>query len=197
MIGYLKGRLLSSSPDRLLLETHGVGYDLHIPLSTYYEIERAGDAEPIALFVHTNVRADAIELFGFWTRREKQLFQKLIGVSGIGPRLARVILSGMAPPELIGALAAGDTARLSRIPGIGSKTAQRMVVELRDKAQELAAELPAVAAPPADDDLVQALVNLGYRPAAAERATAKARQELPEGSFSELLRASLGRLSRA
>lgn len=197
MIGYLQGKLLRSRPERVLLDLQGVGYEVHVPLSTYYEIERAANADPIGLYIHTHVREDAIELFGFWTEREKLLFEKLIAVGGIGPRLARVILSGMAPDDLLTALAAGDTARLATIPGIGKKTAQRMVVELKDRVQELAAELPAKPATPADDDLVQALINLGYRPAAARRAMAKARDESPDAAFHELLRATLGQLSRA
>ncbi|MEE8278730.1 MAG: Holliday junction branch migration protein RuvA [Thermoanaerobaculia bacterium] len=197
MIGYLQGKLLRSSPERVLLDLHGVGYDVHIPLSTFYEIERAANAQPIGLYIHTHVRKDAIELFGFWTEREKLLFEKLIAVSGIGPRLARIILSGMAGDELLAALAAGDTARLATIPGVGNKTAQRMVVELRDRVQQLAAELPARPAATADGDLVQALVNLGYKPTAAQIAVARAREESPEAAFHELLRASLKGLSRA
>ena len=197
MIGYLQGKILRSSPERVLLDLHGVGYEVHIPLSTFYEIERAANAQPIALYIHTHVRENAIELFGFWTEREKLLFQKLIAVGGIGPRLARVILSGMPPDELLAALASGDTTRLATIPGIGPKTAQRMVVELRDRVQDLAAELSSRAATPVEDDLVQALVNLGYRRSEAERALAKAQQENPEAAFHELLRASLRRLSRA
>ncbi len=197
MIGYLQGKLLRSSPERVLLDLHGVGYDVHIPLSTFYEIERAANAQPIGLYIHTHVRKDAIELFGFWTEREKLLFEKLIAVSGIGPRLARIILSGMAGDELLAALAAGDTVRLATIPGVGKKTAQRMVVELRDRVQQLAAELPARPAATADGDLVQALVNLGYKPTTAQIAVARAREESPEAAFHELLRASLKGLSRA
>ncbi|MEE8138597.1 MAG: Holliday junction branch migration protein RuvA [Thermoanaerobaculia bacterium] len=197
MIGYLQGKLLRSSPERVLLDLQGVGYEVHIPLSTFYEIERAANGQPIGLYIHTHVRKDAIELFGFWTEREKLLFEKLIAVSGIGPRLARIILSGMAGDELLAALAAGDTVRLATIPGVGNKTAQRMVVELRDRVQQLAAELPARPAATADGELVQALVNLGYKPTAAQLAVARAREESPEAAFHELLRASLKGLSRA
>jgi len=196
VIGYLQGQILKSGPDRLLLDVHGVGYEVHIPLSTYYEIERRGGSGPVALHVHTQVREDDISLFGFWTEREKLLFERLIGVTGIGPRLARVILSGMAPEDLLAALAAGDLGRLSTIPGVGKKTAERMVLELREKMRELAAELPEKPLP-ADDDVVSALVNLGYKPAQAERAVADARRERPDAAFHDLLRASLNRLSRA
>lgn len=198
MIGYLRGTVLRSTPERVLLDVQGVGYAIHVPLSTFYELEKREPDGEIGLFVHTHIREGALELFGFWTEREQHLFEKLIGVGGIGPKLARVILSGMAPAELIAALAAGDTARLSSIPGIGKKTAERMVVELRDRVQEMASELPE--APPSrtlDEELVQALVGLGYKPRPAEAAVAKAREEHPGGEFSELLRASLKRLSRA
>jgi len=197
MIGYLQGRILRSSPESLLLDVRGVGYQVHIPLSTFYEIERSENRDEVGLHIHTHVRDDAFELFGFHTEREKLLFEKLIAVSGIGPRLARVILSGMAPSDLLAALAGGDTARLGTIPGIGRKTAQRMVLELKDKVQELAADLPARAQPLDEDDLVLALTNLGYRQTEAEKAVNKARGEKPDGEFSELLRVSLRYLSRA
>lgn len=196
MIGYLKGRVLQSTPTTLLLDVAGVGYRVQIPTSTYYEIERAG-VDELGLFVHTHVREDAIELYGFWTEREKLLFEKLIAVSGIGPKLARVILSGMASDDLLAALSAGDTGRLSTIPGIGKKTAERMVVELRDRVQELAAELPErPATVSADDDLVTALVHLGYRENQARRAVAETRDANPDAAFHELLRLALKRLSR-
>jgi len=197
MIGYLQGTLLRDDPERLLLDVHGVGYEVNVTLSTWYEIEKRR-AEPIRLFIHTHLREDGIALFGFWTEREKVLFEKLIGVNGIGPRLARVILSGMAPDDLLGAIAAGDLGRLATIPGIGKKTAERMVLELREKMRELAAGTPeAAAAAPADQDVVSALVNLGYKASLAERAVAEVRREKPDSAFNELLRASLNRLSRA
>jgi len=197
MIGYLQGNLIRATPERLLLDVQGVGYEVHVPLSTWYEIERRRD-ERIQLFIHTHMREDGIALFGFWTEREKLLFERLIAVSGIGPRLARVILSGMPPDDLLGAIAAGDVGRLATIPGVGKKTAERMVLELQDKMRELAAELPGkAAAPPADQDVVSALVNLGYKASQAERAVADTRREKPDAAFHELLRASLNRLSRA
>ncbi len=199
MIGFLQGNILKATPERILLDVQGVGYEVHIPLSTYYEIEKRGSAERLRLFIHTHMREDGIALFGFWTEREKLLFEKLIGVGGIGPRLARVILSGMAPDDLLAAIAAGDLGRLGTIPGIGRKTAERMVLELKDKMRELAAELPetAAAAVPADQDVVSALVNLGYKSSQAERAVADARRDQPDAVFHDLLRASLHRLSRA
>jgi holliday junction DNA helicase RuvA len=196
VIGYLRGPVLHKSPERVLVDVQGVGYEVFVPVSTYLEIERLADGAPAGLHIHTHVREDAIALYGFWTEREKELFEKLIGVGGIGPRLARVILSGMPPDDLLAALAAGDTVRLSSIPGVGKKTAERMVLELKEKVQALAAELPARAAP-VDDELVSALVNLGYKRNVAERAVVQARRDEPEADFPDLLRASLKRLSRA
>lgn len=198
MIGYLQGTLLRADPERLLLDVHGVGYEVNVPLSTWYEIEKRRD-EPVRLFIHTHLREDGIALFGFWTEREKALFEKLIGVNGIGPRLARVILSGMPPEDLLSAIARGDLGRLATIPGVGKKTAERMVLELREKMRELAAGLPeeTAAAAPADQDVVSALVNLGYKANLAERAVAEVRREKPDAAFNDLLRASLNRLSRA
>jgi Holliday junction DNA helicase RuvA len=197
MIGYLQGKLLRRSPEKVLLDVNGVGYAVFVPLSTFYEIERAASDGPIGLFIHTHLREGALELFGFWSEREKLLFEKLIAVGGIGPKLARVILSGMAPDDLVSSLADGDVARLTRVPGIGKKTAERMVVELKDKVLDLAAELPARPAAAQDEDLVLALVNLGYRRKDAEMATAAARDDHPDAAFHDLLRASLKRLSRA
>lgn len=200
MIGWLSGKVVQAVPDRLILDVGGVGYQVAIPLSTYYEIQKVDSAGSIRLFIHTHVREDALALYGFWSEREKELFERLIAVSGIGPRLAQVVLSGMAPDELIAALAAGDVAKLVRIPGVGKKTAERMVVELRDKLQALAAQLPAARADDgrgaSDDDLVAALVNLGYKPSLAEGAVGAARKESPDAAFHELLRLALRRLSR-
>jgi holliday junction DNA helicase RuvA len=198
MIGFLQGQILKATPERVLLDVQGVGYEVHVPLSTWYEIERQG-GERIRLHIHTHMREDGITLFGFWTEREKLIFQRLIAVSGIGPRLAQVTLSGMPPDDLLAAIASGDLGRLATIPGVGKKTAERMVLELREKMRELAAELPekTAAAQPADQDVVSALVNLGYKASQAERAVAEARREKPEAAFNELLRSSLNRLSRA
>ena len=138
MIGYLRGKILESSAERLLLDVGGVGYQLAIPLSTFSEIDRADGSAPLGLYVHTHVRDGAIELFGFWTRRERRLFESLIGVSGIGPKLARVALSGMSPDDIVTAIAGGNAVRLATIPGIGKKTAERIVVELKDRMLELA-----------------------------------------------------------
>jgi Holliday junction DNA helicase RuvA len=201
MIGFLRGRVLQSSPEHVLLDVAGVGYSVHIPVSTYSAIERARPGEPIELFIRTHVREDALDLYGFATEPEKRVFEALIGVSGIGPRLAQVILSGMVWEDLLGALSNADLARLTRIPGVGKKTSERMVVELRDVAKRMLEELrrePAASPAGPADDLVSALVNLGYRQADAEKAAAGALQEIGAGApFAELLRASLKKLSRA
>src|ERR1700730_3433337 len=196
MIGFLRGTLLKLTPERLLLDVQGVGYEVQIPLSTWYELERAGTAAEVRLHIHTHLREDGIALFGFWTEREKLIFERLIAVSGIGPRLARAVLSGLAPEVLVAALAAGDLGRLSTIPRVGKKTAERMVLELKEKMRELAADLPERPGP-ADQDVVSALVNRGYKATLAERAVAEAHRATPGAPFQELLRASLHRLSRS
>ena len=196
MIGLLTGLPFAVSTEEVILDVAGVGYVVRIPLSTYYELEKAGEG-PVRLFVHTHVREDALELFGFWTAAEKRMFQRLINVSGVGPRLAQVVLSGMSTGDLARALSGGDLARLTTIPGIGKKTAERLVLELRDKVADLAVStpsMPPVAEP--DRELVAALVNLGYKLPHAERAVADVRRELPEAPFQDLLRASLRRLAR-
>jgi holliday junction DNA helicase RuvA len=204
MIGHLRGSVLKATPERVLLDVSGVGYEVHVSLTTYSELERArGAGGSVALHVFTHVWPDGLALYGFWTELEKALFEKLIGVSGVGPRLARAILSGMPPVDLIAALRAADLRRLVSIPGVGKKSAERLVVELRDRVAELSALAAGEAAPalpdaaPGDDELVSALVNLGYKEALADRAVREARREKPDGAFHELLRASLGRLSRS
>jgi len=196
VIGQLTGTLASVAPERVVVDVGGVGYEVSISLATFYELEKAGAEGRVRLYVHTHVREDQIALFGFWTEREKEIFERLIEVSGIGPRLAQVVLSGMPPEDLASALAAGDLARLTRIPGVGKKTAERMVVELRDKVAALAVEAPAAASGASDDELVAALVNLGYKPAAAEKAVGETRKAAPDAAFHELLRLALRRLSR-
>jgi Holliday junction DNA helicase RuvA len=197
VIGHLRGRLAVAAPERVLVEVGGVGYDLHVSLATFSELDRAGVGAEVALHVHTHVREDQLALYGFWSAREKELFERLLGVSGIGPRLAQVVLSGMAPEDLIDALAAGDVARLTRIPGVGKKTAERMVVELRDTLQALAREVgPARPAAASAEDLVAALEHLGYRRGQAEKAVSDARREAPAAPFHELLPLALRRLSR-
>lgn len=197
MIGFLRGAVLRYAPHAVLLDVSGVGYSVQIPLTTFYEIEKVGVGAQVELEIHTHVREDALALYGFWDAVEKQLFEKLIGISGIGPKLAQTILSGMPPAELAQALAGSDFPRLNGIPGVGKKTAERMVLELKDKVSDLS--LPASTkpvAPSADDDVLAALINLGYRRIAAERALAKARADAGDLPFAELLRKTLSHLSR-
>jgi Holliday junction DNA helicase RuvA len=201
MIGYLKGRVLRSTLEKVLLDVGGVGYEVHVSLGTAQAVERAASKQaPVELFIHTHLREDGIALFGFSTEPELELFQLLISVTGIGPKLARTILSGAAPEDLIGAIFQGDVRRLQQAPGVGKKTAERIVLELSDKVGPLAARLPAASAtavPSTRDDLVSAMVNLGYRPADAEAAVRAALQDAPEAAFQDLLRLSLKRLSKA
>ena len=198
MIGYLRGSVLRSEPGLVLLDVGGVGYQLHVPLSTYYELQKLEARGEAELFVHTHVREDALQLFGFWSDRERRLFLKLIGITGIGPRLAQTILSGMSPEDLVDALARGDLRRLNGIPGVGKKTAERMVLELRDKVRDLvvAPEHQVPAAASTDGDLVDALVNLGYKRAQAERALDRARGDQADLPAAERLKAALKLLSR-
>jgi holliday junction DNA helicase RuvA len=195
MIFQLRGKLLSLTPEVAVVDVQGVGYGVSVPLSTYYELQRLPAGAELSLFVHTHVREDAIALYGFWSERERTLFERLITVSGVGPRLARAILSGLPPEELLRALAAGDVARLTRTPGVGRKTAERLVLELRDKAAELVAA-SAIAPEPGDEDLLVALVNLGYRRADADRALAEVRRETDAAGVPELLRLALKKLAR-
>ena len=196
MIAFLRGRVLEKHPNRVIVDVGGVGYDLAVPLSTFYT---AGDAgSDISLRVHTHVREDQLALYGFATALELSTFERLISISGIGPKLALAVLSGMESKELIGAIQRGDVARLTRIPGVGKKTAERMVVELRDR---FAKELAAVEEKPADamhDDLVSALENLGYHRQAIEKVVEKmVRADAPAIlRFEDALRAALKELSR-
>ena len=197
MIGHLRGRLGEVGTDQILLDVGGVGYEVSIALSTYYELQKLGDDASVALFVHTHVREDALQLFGFWSDGERQIFRRLIAVSGIGPKLAQAVLSGLPVSDLVPAIASGDVRRLSTIPGVGKKTAERMVLELKDKIRDLAPD-PAVlaTAPPAESDLVLALINLGYKRAAVERTVSKIGKELEGSPFADQLRACLAQLSR-
>ena len=194
MIGRLTGRLAAKATDHVLLDVSGVGYLVHIPLSTFYELPEA--ESPASLFVHTHVREDTLALYGFLTERERALFLMLMSVAGIGPKVALTVLSGMPPAELVEALRRQDIRRLVAIPGVGKKTAERMVLELAEKAAKLSAE-PSAEAPAAvaADDVVSALVNLGYRRSEAERAVETVARIGAPGQFGEYLKAALKRLT--
>lgn len=194
MIAHLRGKLLAKHPNQAIIETAGVGYDVTISIPTFSDLPAAGGEA--ALHIHTHVREDAIALYGFFRPAEKSLFEKLINVSGIGPKLAITILSGMPADDMVGAIRGNDVARLTRIPGIGRKTAERMVLELRDKlpapGQEVA---PTPAVSGVEEDVLSALMNLGYQRPAAEKALAAARNG-KEKSFESMFREALAALSR-
>jgi len=196
MIAHLRGKLLAKHPNQAIVETAGVGYDVTISVPTFSDLPVLGSE--VALFIHTHVREDALALYGFLRSSEKLLFEKLITVSGIGPKLAITILSGMAAEEMVGAIRGNDVARLTRIPGIGKKTAERMVLELRDKLPE-AGPVAAPAAPSmsaVQEDVLSALANLGYPRAAAEKALALATTNGKSGSFDALFREALSALTK-
>jgi Holliday junction DNA helicase RuvA len=201
MIAFLRGQVLEKQPTRVIIDVQGVGYELHVPLSTYYDIGDEGS--DVALRVYTHVREDALQLYGFLTDLERQLFERLISISGIGPKLAIAVLSGVDSRELVAAVQRGDVARLTAIPGVGKKTAERIVLELRDKlalmAVPVAAEVAGAAAAPGERlraDLVSALQNLGYHRPQAEKAVESILTSTSETSFEHALRAALRELMR-
>ena len=194
MIAYLRGRLLEKHPNQVIVETQGVGYDVTVPISTFAALPDAG-AE-VRLRIHTHVREDALSLFGFLTADEKMLFEKLISVSGIGPRLAVTVLSGLATPDLVAAIRQGLVDHLVRIPGVGKKTAERIVLELRDKLEGIGAAA-AAATPKAvplsavENDVLSALLNLGCARPAAEAAVRKAKAAGVAAEFEPMFRRAL------
>jgi holliday junction DNA helicase RuvA len=196
MIAHLRGRLLVKHPNQAVVEAGGVGYDVTISVPTFSDLPSLGTET--ALHIHTHVREDQLALYGFLRPSEKQLFEKLITVSGIGPKLAITILSGMAADEMVGAIRGNDIARLTRIPGIGKKTAERMVLELRDKlpAVTTGEVAPVSSLSAVEEDVLSALVNLGYQRLSAERALAIVTKNGQGGSFEAIFRGALGALSK-
>ena len=198
MIAYLHGRILEKQPNRIVVDVGGVGYDVLVPLSTFYGLCDTGSE--IRLRIHTHVREDALLLYGFVTRLEQDLFERLISISGIGPKVALAVLSGIEPPELIRAIERGDLARLTAIPGVGKKTSERIVLELKDR-------LPKVHAPTTvddqagapvllRDDVLSALMNLGYHRPLAEKAVESAIKATVGGDFERTLKQALRELAR-
>lgn len=206
MIAHLSGTLLSKQATSVILDVGGVGYEVAIPLSTFYELEETG--AKVQLRIYTHVREDVLQLYGFKTARERELFLRLISVSGIGPKLGITLLSGMSADEMIASIRTNNLARLTLIPGVGRKTAERLVIELRDKIASLSSpeleEEFAPAGPPmtpsedvARSDALSALVNLGYQRSAAEKAITAALAEEGDVTVESLLRRSLRRLAKA
>ena len=200
MIASLRGNILEKHPNRIVIDVNGVGYEVFVPLSTFYGLGDPGSA--IAVRIHTHVREDALLLYGFATLLEQELFERLIGVSGIGPKVALAVLSGIEPQELIHAIERGDLARLTAIPGVGKKTSERIVLELKDRLPRVQAVAMAAGGAPPDtpvmrDDVVSALVNLGYhRPLAEKAVEAAFRAAGRDAGFEHTLKQALRELAK-
>jgi Holliday junction DNA helicase RuvA len=198
VIAHLRGTILEKQPNRVVVDVGGVGYDVAVPLSTFYGLADVGG--PVSLRVHTHVREDAIALFGFATPLELELFERLIGISGIGPKVGLAVLSGIEPVELIGAIERGDLARLTAIPGVGKKTSERIVLELKDRLPKTVAVAAASVVPDVPvlrDDLLSALINLGYhRPLAEKAVDAALRAAGRDAGFERTLKQALRELSK-
>jgi holliday junction DNA helicase RuvA len=198
VIAHLRGTILEKHPNRITVDVNGVGYDVAVPLSTFYGLGDEGAA--IALRIHTVVREDALLLYGFATLLEQDLFERLISISGIGPKVALAVLSGIEPLDLVRAIERGDLARLTAIPGVGKKTSERIVVELKDRLPRAHVAAIAAGAPPAPpalrDDVLSALTNLGYHRPLAEKAVAAAVQATPDGDFERTLKHALRELAK-
>lgn len=196
MIAHLRGTLLAKQPNQVIVETAGIGYDVTITVPTFAELPQVGTE--IALHIHTYVREDVLALYGFLRPEEKHLFEKLISVSGIGPKLAVTILSGMPADEMVASIRRNDIARLTKIPGIGKKTAERMVLELRDKlpplGAEIVTEIPKLTA--IEEDVLSALTNLGYQRPIAEKAVTVVAKNGKKDSFEGMFRDALAMLSK-
>ena len=200
MIGQLRGQLLSKKPNLLLLDVQGVGYEIFIPLTSFYELP--GEGSEVTLKIHTHVREDALTLFGFRSQREKDFFLKLISISGIGPKLAIAILSGAQVEELAQAVAEGNLARLTSIPGIGRKTAERLVLELKSQItpfllpEQVEAARQGAAPSALEEDILSALTNLGYPRSSAEKALSAVLRSAECGrTFEDILRNTLRQLA--
>ena len=197
MIAHLAGTLLEKHVQRLVVDVGGVGYDVAVPLSTFYGIGEPGAR--VALRIHTHVREDALQLFGFATALELTLFERLISISGIGPKVGLAVLSGIEPEQLVRAIRSGDVARLVKIPGVGKKTAERLVVELKDRMPQVGEaepETPAASGDALRDDVMSALGNLGYQKAAVEKTVDKVLKASESREFEAVLRQVLRELAR-
>ncbi|MCX6169718.1 MAG: Holliday junction branch migration protein RuvA [Ignavibacteriales bacterium] len=195
MIGYLHGKIISKKPTKLLIDVNGVGYIVNISITTF---EKIADKEEASLFTYLSVRESAMDLFGFYTMAEKEMFELLIGVSGIGPKSAQSILSGIQIEDLKDALKSGNVSRLISIPGIGRKTAERMVIELRDKVESVAEIIDGVSfnKSTVPGDAIAALINLGYNQKVAERMVRAISDKTPDISIEELIKEALVNLNK-
>src|SRR5215204_4980429 len=194
MIARLSGKVLEKHPNRVIVDVNGVGYDVQVPLSTFYGVGDPGT--PLSLRIHTHVREDLLALYGFAAELELMMFEKLIAVSGIGPKLALAVLSGIEPRDLAGAIQRNDLARLTAIPGVGKKTAERICVELRDRLPKTIDAAPASAADSMRDDLISALSNLGYHRKTIDKLLDKVPDGAEQPLFEDVLRAALKDMSR-
>jgi Holliday junction DNA helicase RuvA len=197
VIAHLRGRILEKQPNRVIVDVAGVGYDVFVPFSTFYGLGDIGT--DVALRIHTHVREDSFLLYGFATRLEQDLFERLISVSGIGPKVGLAVLSGIEPADLMRAIERGDLARLTAIPGVGKKTSERIVLELKDRlprAEPMPETATGAETPDLRDDVLSALINLGYHRPLAEKAVGAAIKALPAGDFERTLKQALRELAK-
>ena len=193
MIGYLKGKIISSKPTHILLDVNGVGYTVIISINTF---EKVSGKETVSLFIHTNVKEDAITLFGFYSEAEKEMFELLITINGVGPKSALSLLSGISTDDLKQAIITNNIERIVAVPGIGRKTAERLILELKNKVGDIKEEGITPAKPSLQKEAVAALTTLGYNLASSEKAVIKILSEMPNSSLEELIKRSLKELNR-
>ena len=193
MIGFLKGKIISSKPTHILLDVNGVGYTIKISINTF---ERISGKETVSLFIHTNVKEDSISLFGFYSEAEKEMFELLISINGVGPKSALSLLSGISTDDLKQAIITNNIERIVAVPGIGSKTAERLILELKNKVRDIKEEGVTPAKPSLQKEAVAALTTLGYNLASSEKAVNKILSELPISSLEGLIKRSLKELNR-
>jgi holliday junction DNA helicase RuvA len=193
MIGYLTGKIISAKPTQILLDVNGVGYEIRISINTF---ERISGKETISLFIYTNVKEDSITLFGFYSEAEKEMFELLISISGVGPKSALSLLSGISTDDLKQAIITSNVERMIAVPGIGRKTAERLILELKNKVRDIKEEGVSSAKPSLQKEAVAALTILGYNLASSEKVVNKILSEVPEGSLEELIKSSLKELNK-
>lgn len=193
MIGYLTGKIISAKPTQILLDVNGVGYDIRISINTF---ERISGKEKVSLYIHTNVKEDSITLFGFYSEAEKEMFELLISISGVGPKSALSLLSGISTDDLKQAIITSNVERMVAVPGIGRKTAERLILELKNKVRDIKEEGISSTKPSMQKEAISALTTLGYNLSSSEKAVHKILSELPECSLEELIKKSLKELNK-